>query len=573
MKKTLTALILCLAFLAISATPICAESSTESPAPVGVSYETTSLQSLRIYWENDPSVLKYYVAVEENREFIENGTHLLYSPEDGNGFFIKDGLSEGTTYYFRVGAEYGEDNIGWSDIFTVSVPVCAPLARFTTESLIALKYKEDFEYSKDGENWQKSNVFTGLAEYTEYTFYRRKIAGDTVSEPTSIYTRCTHAETSEERTEPTCTVTGSVSRICRRCGEILSSEVLAKKDHNYTDTPITRIEATESESGKEVYICSDCGTEKTVILPRIGCTHENTHDEVIKPASCTGKGLTAHVCDECGCTVGTDETAALPHTEGVAIRTEPSCITEGVIRKFCNVCGEMLSEETIPVTDHEYSEWYADANGDTVRNCVVCGKTEYETPPVTYTNQSVVGGVTALLGDGLTFSETLVFSSSDVTSEIKSAIGEKNYVKAVKAIGKSHKNNGVASVYSLGIYKDGEEYNGVAVSVRIPVSRFAGTDFQVYEITGEGKISQRNCAIADGYIVFPINSCGYYAIVDITGISGNAPLSGKTLIITVGIAVVVFLGGAGFAAYYMYSKFRREKSKEWLDDNPDMSIK
>ena len=38
---------------------------------------------------------------------------------------------------------------------------------------ISLVCIEGFEYSKDGENWQDSNVFTGLSENTTYTFYQR----------------------------------------------------------------------------------------------------------------------------------------------------------------------------------------------------------------------------------------------------------------------------------------------------------------------------------------------------------------------------------------------------------------
>ena len=62
---------------------------------------------------------------------------------------------------------------------------------------VKLIYKEGLEYSKDGEMWQSSNVFSGLAGNVTYTFYQRVKATSTVqvseaSEGLSVYLKATH---------------------------------------------------------------------------------------------------------------------------------------------------------------------------------------------------------------------------------------------------------------------------------------------------------------------------------------------------------------------------------------------
>lgn len=55
---------------------------------------------------------------------------------------------------------------------TVNAP-SAPTVLSKTTNSVTLKGTSGYEYSTDGRVWQKSNVFTGLNEDTEYTFYQR----------------------------------------------------------------------------------------------------------------------------------------------------------------------------------------------------------------------------------------------------------------------------------------------------------------------------------------------------------------------------------------------------------------
>ena len=58
---------------------------------------------------------------------------------------------------------------------------------------VTLVSKEGYEYSKDGQNWQTSNVFTGLSAVTKYDFYQRVATKDDkpfgiTSKPVSVTT-------------------------------------------------------------------------------------------------------------------------------------------------------------------------------------------------------------------------------------------------------------------------------------------------------------------------------------------------------------------------------------------------
>ena len=58
----------------------------------------------------------------------------------------------------------------------------APVAESVTSKNVTLKKTNGYQYSKDGTNWQDSNIFENLAASTEYTFYQR-VAGDDTHDP------------------------------------------------------------------------------------------------------------------------------------------------------------------------------------------------------------------------------------------------------------------------------------------------------------------------------------------------------------------------------------------------------
>lgn len=81
-----------------------------------------------------------------------------------------------------------------------------PELESATANSITLKERNGYEYSMDGKTWQKSNVFTGLEENTEYKFYERIAISKTIanSETSEVSTfSTTSSQTSPPTTEPT----------------------------------------------------------------------------------------------------------------------------------------------------------------------------------------------------------------------------------------------------------------------------------------------------------------------------------------------------------------------------------
>ncbi|MGN0172980.1 MAG: GDSL-type esterase/lipase family protein, partial [Acutalibacteraceae bacterium] len=94
-------------------------------------------------------------------------------------------LVEDTTY-FAVATTRGEQ----------SAPE-APVVESKTANSVTLVANENYQYSKDGETWQNSNVFSGLLAGTEYTFYQRLKATPTqyaspASEVTTVTTNAVY---------------------------------------------------------------------------------------------------------------------------------------------------------------------------------------------------------------------------------------------------------------------------------------------------------------------------------------------------------------------------------------------
>ena len=111
----------------------------------------------------------------ENCEYSKDGINWQAS-------HIFDGLSCGTEYSFY--QRYKETDTAYagqsSDACkkktmkgTQTIPDAPTLLRRTDRS-VELTQVSGYEYSKDGMNWQASNVFVGLSPETNYIFYQRK---------------------------------------------------------------------------------------------------------------------------------------------------------------------------------------------------------------------------------------------------------------------------------------------------------------------------------------------------------------------------------------------------------------
>ena len=127
-------------------------------------------------------------------------------------------------------------------------------------------------------------------------------------------TVCDHADTKTVTVKAaSCTEAGMADIVCTACGEVISSEEIAAKDHSYKDF-------------------------------------------VINP-TCTEGGYTRHICDVCVDTYTDAETEALGHTFESKVNIVPTASKKGQITHTCTSCGTVEKEELPKVI-------YGDANSD-----------------------------------------------------------------------------------------------------------------------------------------------------------------------------------------------------------------
>ena len=164
--------------------------------------------------------------------------------------------------------------------------------------------------SYDKANWENGTItFTGAG---------------TVSITIQDYFFCTPTTISVTVTEHEHKYDNACDTTCNVCGE----------EREITHTYDNDCDAT----------CNVCGAER-------GITHDYT--SVVTPPTCTEKGYTTYTC-ACGHFYVADETAALNHTAGEAVKENsknPDCVNTGSYDSvvYCTVCDAELSRTTITV--------------------------------------------------------------------------------------------------------------------------------------------------------------------------------------------------------------------------------
>ena len=117
--------------------------------------------------------------------------------------------------------------------------------------------------------------------------------------------------------------------------------------HNYK--PHSTVDATCTEAGSEISVCSICGAQDVKSIPALGHDFEDT---VVEP-TCLENGYTVRVCKRCGAQSDkTDTEPALGHDFGI-VRVEPTCTENGSISFVCSSCGESRLKEELPALGHD----------------------------------------------------------------------------------------------------------------------------------------------------------------------------------------------------------------------------
>ena len=126
---------------------------------------TTWDQAKLLGYEN---ALAEIAAADENIGLLQLTsifTEIVKSKESVD--YLNTNVNHGNDFTARIYAT------GLLAMFGDAPSVEAPVLEKKTSDSVTLAPVDGYEYSKDGTNWQSSNVFTGLTPETEYTFYQR----------------------------------------------------------------------------------------------------------------------------------------------------------------------------------------------------------------------------------------------------------------------------------------------------------------------------------------------------------------------------------------------------------------
>ena len=155
---------------------------------------------------------------------------------------------------------------------------------------------------------------------------------------TSPSIRCEHEWETIEKTNPTCTESGTSVTYCAICDIERDAEEVLPTGHAWVET---RKEPTCTEQGEVVKVCSACGTKTSELLVK---QHKYT-ENVIQEATCSNTGLVEKTCSICN-KVESVTTEKTSHAYEVTSTKEATLESPGVEESTCTVCGEVKQKES-----------------------------------------------------------------------------------------------------------------------------------------------------------------------------------------------------------------------------------
>ena len=182
-------------------------------------------------------------------------------------------------------------------------------------------------------------------------------------------------------TPATCTTDGKNETFCGICHELLSSTVIAKKGHNFTNL-VSHTAPTCTKNGADVYDCTRCDEKEITVLPKLDHNLVTTNT----PPTCTEWGKTTTSCTRCDYSTGNTPNSYPPlghDFTNLVSHTDPTCTQDGADVYDCTRCDE--KEITVlPKLDHNLvttntpptcTEW-----GKTTVSCTRCDYSTGSTP-------------------------------------------------------------------------------------------------------------------------------------------------------------------------------------------------
>ncbi len=180
--------------------------------------------------------------------------------------------------------------------------------------------------------------------------------------------------------QATCQINGVEERKCTECGYTETRKIT--KPHELVRTPESDVEATCTKHGAEYSKCKVCGQIFFNVTPILGHNFAS-EKSVIKPATCTEKGLEGKICTRKGCNEAIETSEINPTGHSIkTITVEPTCIAQGKVYEDCENCDYEKIIKTIPVSEeHDYKcvsnrvEATCEVDGREEKyECSICGK-------------------------------------------------------------------------------------------------------------------------------------------------------------------------------------------------------
>lgn len=179
-------------------------------------------------------------------------------------------------------------------------------------------------------------------------------------------------------TEPTCTQPGSKSHHCTLCGAKKDETVIDALGHDYTGVDEEIIVPVSCENdGVSIKECTRCGYNDYTTIPKL----DHKMVDTVTAPTCTSKGYTTSVCENCGKMLIGSFTDPVDHNyvkkddECVA----PSCVGVGYDVSYCSECG-LKKYDIIPAVGHDWAdestidiEPTCTTKGQKSIHCSVCG--------------------------------------------------------------------------------------------------------------------------------------------------------------------------------------------------------
>lgn len=153
--------------------------------------------------------------------------------------------------------------------------------------------------------------------------------------------------------ENTCTQEGEVVTACQRCGLVIKTEAVAKKDHSPVAEWIAK--PTCSTEGSVKHYCQNCG--EVFKIEAVATTPHTPVTEFSIVPTCTTKGEEVTYCKVCGEEFERKVVGVIPHTyKGTTVPS--TCTEEGSYTVACTVCGEVDKKASYPLAlaDHTWKK-------------------------------------------------------------------------------------------------------------------------------------------------------------------------------------------------------------------------